>query len=84
VSLENGVNAARFSGPDALVASGYLWEANRRQLAYKPFVVAQPRGDGQVIAFTQDPTVRAYLDGLNTLLANAVFRAAAHASPPLR
>ncbi len=31
--------------------------------------------------FTQDPTVRAYLDGLNVLLMNAIFRGAAHARP---
>ncbi len=41
------------------------------------------RGDsrGFVIAFTQDPTIRAYLDGLNVIFANAIFRGAAHARP---
>ncbi len=38
-------------------------------------------GRGMVIAFTQDPNVRAYLDGLNTLFINAIFRGAAHATP---
>ncbi len=64
---------ARFAGPDELLASGYLWEENRRQLAFKPFVMAQYHGLGQVIAFTEDPAVRAYLDGLNGLLVNAVL-----------
>jgi hypothetical protein len=41
----------------------------------------QPSGRGFVIAFTQDPTIRAYLDGLNVILANSIFRAAAHARP---
>ena len=84
IRLDEGTNVARFAGPDELLASGYVWEANRAQLAYKPFVVAQPRGAGFVIAFTQDPTVRAYLDGLNTLFMNAIFRAAAHARPVSR
>jgi len=39
-------------------------------------------GAGQVISFTQDPTVRAYLDGLNVILMSAIFRGAAHARPP--
>jgi hypothetical protein len=81
MTIDNGINVARFKGPDDLVASGYIWEENRRQLAYKPFVVAQPSGRGYVIGFTQDPNVRAYLDGLNVIFMNAIFRAAAHARP---
>lgn len=81
IRIDDGVNVARFQGADDLVASGYLWEENRRQLAYKPFLISQPLGAGEVIAFTQDPTVRAYLDGLNLLLVNAIFRGAAHARP---
>lgn len=81
IRFDNGSNVVRFKGPDELVASGYLWEENKRQLAYKPAVVSQAVGAGQVIGFTQDPTVRAYLDGLNVLLMNAIFRGAAHARP---
>ncbi len=81
IRLSDGFNVARFQGPDDLLASGYIWDENRRQLAYKPFVISQVRGAGQVIAFTQDPTVRAYLDGLNVLLMNAIFRGSAHARP---
>ncbi len=79
--LDQGVNVAYFAGPDEVLVSGYLWEETKEQLAYKPFVVAEPMGDGHVIAFTQDPTVRAYLDGLNMIFMNALFRAPAHASP---
>ena len=77
-----GVNVISFAGPADLVTSGYLWEETKRQLAFKPFVVVEPKGRGQLIVFTQNPTVRAYLDGLNVLLANAIFRGAAHANPP--
>jgi hypothetical protein len=81
IRLDSGVNVARFSSPDNLLAGGYIWEENRKQLAYKPFAVVQPSGRGFVIAFTQDPTIRAYLDGLNVIFMNAIFRGAAHARP---
>ena len=79
--LDAGVNVARFEAADDVLASGYLWDGNRRQLAYKPFAVAEPKGNGYVVAFTQDPNVRAYLDGLNVIFMNAIFRGAAHARP---
>lgn len=82
VRINDGVNVVRFQGPDDVLASGYIWDENRRQLAYKPFVVQESLGAGEVIAFTQDPTVRAYLDGLNVIMMNAIFRGAAHARPP--
>ena len=81
IRLDSGVNVARFQAADELLASGYIWEENRKQLAFKPFVVAQAQGRGFVISFTQDPNVRAYLDGLNIIFANAIFRGAAHARP---
>ncbi len=81
IRLDSGVNVARFTSPENLLASGYLWEENRKQLAYKPFAVVQASGRGFVIAFTQDPTIRAYLDGLNVIFMNAIFRGAAHARP---
>jgi len=81
IRRDKGTNVARFQGADDLLASGYIWAENRRQLAYKPFVVAQQSGRGFVIGFTQDPNVRAYLDGLNVIFMNAIFRGSAHARP---
>jgi hypothetical protein len=81
VKMDKGVNVAVFRGADDLLASGYMWEQNRKQLAYKPFVVAQRSGKGYVIGFTQDPNVRAYLDGLNMIFMNAILRGSAHARP---
>ena len=81
IRLDSGVNVARFKAADDLLISGYIWEENRKQLAYKPFAVVQAQGRGFVIAFTQDPNIRAYLDGLNVIFANAIFRGAAHARP---
>ena len=81
IRLDQGTNVAVYAAAEDLLASGYLWQENRRQMAYKPFVVVQPRGRGFVVGFTEDPTFRAYLDGLNLVLANALFRAPAHARP---
>jgi hypothetical protein len=81
VPLDQGVNVAVYAGPDELLASGYLWEENRKQLAFKPFAISQSHGRGQVIGFTADPNTRAYLDGLNLIFLNAIFRGSAHASP---
>lgn len=78
IKIDKGVNAAYFKGPDDLLASGYLWEENRKQLAFKPFLVIQREGRGHVIGFTADPNFRGYMDGLNLLFLNAVFRAPAH------
>ena len=79
--LDKGVNVARFEGPDNVLSSGYMWQENRKQYAFKPFAVAAKHGAGFVVAFTEDPNVRAHLDGLNLIFMNAVFRGAAHARP---
>ncbi len=78
IKLDQGKNVAWFKGPDELLASGYLWEENRKQLAYKPFLIHQPKGKGMVIAYTQEPTLRAFMDGLQVMLTNTLFRSVAH------
>ena len=52
-------------------------EENRKQLAYKPLVVVQRTGRGVVVGFTADPNFRAYVDGMNMLFMNALFRSQA-------
>ena len=74
IKRDRGINAVVFAPAEELVASGYMWEENRKQLAYKPFALVQNEGRGAVIGFTADPNFRAYMDGLNTLFLNAVFR----------
>lgn len=66
-----GANVFRYVAADNLLASGYLWEENKEQLAYKPFIMQQDTGAGMTIGFTQSPVTRAYLDGLNLVLLNA-------------
>ena len=69
----NGVNAVRFADADTLIASGYVWGENQKQLAFKPYLMAQPSGQGVTIGFVHDPATRAYLDGLDLMIANAVL-----------
>lgn len=68
-----GINVMRFAAARDLIASGYVWDENRRQLAYKPYLMAQQQGRGLVIGFAHDPSTRAYLEGLDLMIANAVL-----------
>lgn len=70
---DKGINAVRFAAPGNLVASGYVWDENRRQMAYKPYLMAQPTGRGLVIGFAHDPSTRGFLEGLDLMIANAVL-----------
>lgn len=81
LKIADGTNVARFGSADDLLASGQLWAENRRQLAYKPAIMASEHGAGWIIAFVQDPTFRGYMDGLETIFANTLFNGPAHASP---
>ena len=71
---DQGANVVRFAAADKLLASGFMWDWNQQQLAFKPYVVAQPKGSGMVIGFTQDPNFRAQQHALNLLFMNAIFR----------
>ena len=79
IKADRGVNAVYYDAADKLVASGYLWAENKKQLAFKPVVVAGNSGRGVVVGFTQDPNFRAMEDGLNLIFLNAVFKGPAHA-----
>jgi hypothetical protein len=81
LTRDKGVNAVRFAAADRLLAAGYLWESIRPQIAFKPAVMVQPEGRGQVIAFTVDPAFRGMMDGLDVLLTNAVLLGPAMAAP---
>lgn len=77
IDINDGRNIAWFAGQDDLIASGFLWDETLKQLPYKPLLIWQPMADGMIISFTQEPTYRAYMDGLNTVLMNALFLAPA-------
>jgi hypothetical protein len=79
LKLDKGVNAVYFEAADQLLASGYLWSENRKQMAFKPLVAEQNNGRGVVVGFTADPNFRGIQDGMNVLFLNAVFRGPSHA-----
>ena len=84
VKADRGTNVAVFTNPEEVLASGYMWDEYRKQLAFKPFLIVEPHGRGQVIAFTVDPNYRGYMNGLNLLFLNAVFRGPAHSGAQSR
>ena len=73
IAMDDADTVMRYAAADDLLAGGYLWEDYAEQLAQKPYLIARDMGAGQVIAFTQTPTTRAYLNGLDLLLMNAVI-----------
>ncbi len=83
LKLDEGNNVAVFMGPDEVLASGFAWDGSMKQLAYKPLLIEQRHGRGLAIGFTADPNFRAYMDGLNILFLNAIFRGPAHAGPAM-
>lgn len=83
LKLSEGVNVGYLEDTQNLLQSGYLWDRLRAQLAFKPFLVAETSGRGNVIGFVVDPNFRATMDGNNLLFLNAVFRGPAHSRKAL-
>ncbi len=73
IALDRGTNVGRYATEDDLVLGGIVWEAARPQLAGKAFLIHQPVGRGQVVAFAEDPDYRAYAETTELLLMNAVL-----------
>ena len=74
-----GRNVAYFAEEKNLLVSGYAWKGpSLKQLAFKPYLMYRPLGQGHVIGFTEEPDFRAVLDGINRLLLNAVLLGPAH------
>lgn len=73
LKLDRGVNLAAFAAPEQLVLSGFLLRASREQLPRKAYLMVQEHGQGRVIAFADDPAMRALPRAAMLLLANAVF-----------
>lgn len=73
LTLDDGTNVGRYAGVDDLVMSGIVWEEGRAQLASKAFLMHEPLGSGQVVAFAEDPNYRAYAEATQLLFMNAVL-----------
>lgn len=73
ITLDRGTNVGRYAPLEALVMGGVVWEEARPQLANKPFLIHQPVGRGQIVAFAEDPNYRAYTESTMLLFMNAVL-----------
>jgi len=73
ITLDRGSNVGRYAGPEDLVLSGVVWDEAVPQLANKAYLIHQPVGRGQVIAFAEDPNYRAYTETTMLLFMNAVL-----------
>ncbi len=73
LTLDAGTNVGRYGEGDDLVLSGIVWEEAKPQLANKAFLMHEPMGRGQVIAFAEDPNYRAYTEATMLLFMNAVL-----------
>ena len=73
VTLDEGTNVGRYADLENLVLGGIVWEESKPQLANKAFLIHQPVGRGQVVAFAEDPNYRAYTEATQLLFMNAVL-----------
>lgn len=73
ITLDRGKNIGIYAPPDDLVAGGIVWEEAKPQLPYKAFLIHQPVGRGQLVAFAEDPNYRAYSEATSLLFFNAVM-----------
>jgi len=78
LKLDRGTNVGVYLPEEKMVASGHLWEDARRQLPNKAFLLHARLGQGHVIGFAEDPNYRAFMDGLNGMMMNAVFLSPGH------
>jgi hypothetical protein len=78
LKLDKGTNVGLYMPEDKLVLSGFIFEDSKKQLPNKAYLMHQPHGSGHVVAFAEDPNTRAFFDGTNLLLMNAIFFGPAH------
>ena len=73
LKLDLGTNVGVYAPRDELVVSGLVWDEARDLLAQKAFLMHQPRGEGHVVAFAEDPNYRGYAEATALLFMNAVL-----------
>ncbi len=78
ITLDKGRNVGTYATGDQAVVAGLMWPEAKLQLGNKPFLIAQPRGQGHVIAFVEDPNFRAFMEGTQLLFINAILLGPAH------
>ncbi|UCF36713.1 MAG: hypothetical protein JSU96_18175 [Acidobacteriota bacterium] len=74
-ATSKGANVVQF--PKDSFIQGHRWETSEDTLAGKVYMADVPVGQGHVILFGDDPTFRAYWQGLDRLLINSILLAPA-------
>lgn len=82
LKLDDGCNVGRWGARDLVLASGLIPPETQDLLAHKPFLMYQPCGRGQVIAFAEDPNFRGFSEGTMLLFMNAVLLGPAYRGHP--
>ncbi|MGH7602054.1 MAG: hypothetical protein ACREOI_37295, partial [bacterium] len=78
LKLDKGSNVGLYMPEDKLMLSGFIFEDSKKQLPNKAYLMHQPHGSGHVVGFAEDPNTRAFFDGTNLLLMNAIFFGPGH------
>ena len=78
LKLDKGVNVARYLPEGKMLLSGLMWEDAQAQLPGKAFLMYSRIGSGHIVAFAEEPNYRAFLDGMNLMMMNAVFLGPGH------
>jgi hypothetical protein len=73
LKLDKGRNVAVFAPAEEARVSGFAWERTHQALAQKAYLMHTTMGRGNIVAFTEEPTFRAFMDGLNLMLLNGIF-----------
>jgi hypothetical protein len=73
LALDSGTNAGVYAAKDRLLASGLMWDEAQQQLARKAYLLHQRHGNGNVIAFAEDPNFRGFAALTELLFMNAVL-----------
>ncbi len=77
LKLDQGRNVGVYAA-ESTVASGLVWDDTRAALRQKAYLMHQPRGDGHVVAFAEDPNFRGFAEATQLLFLNAVLLGYAH------
>jgi hypothetical protein len=78
VKLDRGTNVGVYAPDKQFLVAGFMFDDARRQLPNKAFLMHVPTGRGHVIAFAEDPNYRAFMEGLNVMVFNALFLGPGH------
>jgi hypothetical protein len=78
LKLDAGRNVGVYEALERLVASGLVWKEAQPLLAQRAYLMHQPMGQGQIIAFAEDPNYRAFVAATELLFMNAVLLGPGH------